>query len=104
MNRMAAQLQQRFRELETLSTLQQRFVSDVSHELRTPMTTIKMASDLLHESRSSFDPTAARTAEIMSLEIDRFDAMLADLLEISRFDAGAAVLALDEVDVSAGGG
>ena len=99
MNRMAAQLQQRFRELETLSTLQQRFVSDVSHELRTPMTTIKMASDVLHEGRGSFDPMTARTAELMSLEIDRFDAMLADLLEISRFDAGAAVLALDEVDV-----
>lgn len=101
MNRMAAQLQQRFRELETLSTLQQRFVSDVSHELRTPMTTIKMASDVLHEGRGTFDPLTARTAELMSLEIDRFDAMLADLLEISRFDAGAAVLALDETDVGA---
>lgn len=101
MNRMAAQLQQRFRELETLSTLQQRFVSDVSHELRTPMTTIKMASDVLHEGRGSFDPMTARTAELMSLEIDRFDGMLADLLEISRFDAGAAVLALDDNDVGA---
>lgn len=101
MNRMAAQLQQRIRELETLSTLQQRFVSDVSHELRTPMTTIKMAADILHESRESFDPVQRRSAELMSSEIDRFDIMLADLLEISRFDAGAAVLALDEVDVAA---
>ena len=101
MNTMAVQLQQRIRELETLSTLQQRFVSDVSHELRTPMTTIKMAADILHESRDSFDPVERRTAELMSSEIDRFDLMLADLLEISRFDAGAAVLALDEVDVAA---
>lgn len=99
MNRMAAQLQQRIRELETLSTLQQRFVSDVSHELRTPMTTIKMAADMLHESRDSFEPVQRRSAELMSSEIDRFDLMLADLLEISRFDAGAAVLALDETDV-----
>ena len=99
MNRMAAQLQQRIRELETLSTLQQRFVSDVSHELRTPMTTIKMASDMIYDSRYALDPLTARSAELMSLEIDRFDGMLADLLEISRFDAGAAVLTLDETDV-----
>ncbi|NHB83722.1 HAMP domain-containing histidine kinase [Tessaracoccus sp. HDW20] len=100
MNRMAAQLQQRIRELETLSTLQQRFVSDVSHELRTPMTTIKMASDVLYESKESFEPMERRSVELMSSEIDRFDLMLADLLEISRFDAGAAVLALDETDVA----
>ncbi len=101
MNRMAAQLQQRIRELEMLSTLQQRFVSDVSHELRTPMTTIKMAADMLHESRDTFEPMQRRSAELMSSEIDRFDLMLADLLEISRFDAGAAVLSLDESDVAA---
>ncbi|MFT3886608.1 MAG: MtrAB system histidine kinase MtrB [Arachnia sp.] len=101
MNRMAAQLQQRFRELETLSTLQQRFVSDVSHELRTPMTTIKMAADILYESRDEMGPMERRSAELMSAEIDRFNTMLGDLLEISRFDAGAAVLSLDDVDVAA---
>lgn len=100
MNRMAAQLQQRIRELETLSTLQQRFVSDVSHELRTPMTTIKMAADVLYDSRDEMGPTESRSAELMSLEIDRFNTMLADLLDISRFNAGAAVLSLDEIDVS----
>lgn len=100
MNRMAAQLQQRIRELETLSTLQQRFVSDVSHELRTPLTTIKMASDVIHESRFALDPMTARSAELMHTEIERFDAMLADLLEISRFDAGAAVLTLEDADVA----
>ena len=101
MNRMAGQLQQRIRELETLSTLQQRFVSDVSHELRTPMTTIKMAADVIHDSRGKLDPMSARSVELMSTEIDRFDDMLADLLEISRFDAGAAVLSLQETEVAA---
>ncbi|QNP56904.1 MtrAB system histidine kinase MtrB [Tessaracoccus defluvii] len=100
MNRMAGQLQQRIRELETLSTLQQRFVSDVSHELRTPMTTIKMASEVLHDGRESFDPTQRRSVELMNTEIDRFELMLSDLLEISRFDAGAAELATDEVEVA----
>lgn len=100
MNEMADDLQQRIRELESLSLVQRRFVSDVSHELRTPMTTIKMASDLLYESREDLDPHAHRTIELMSTEIERFDTMLSDLLEISRFDAGAAVLDLEEVDLA----
>ena len=99
MNEMASDLQQRIRELETLSTVQRRFVSDVSHELRTPMTTIKMASDLLYEERDELSPEVSRTVELMNAEIDRFNCMLADLLEISRFDAGAAILELEEVDM-----
>lgn len=100
MNEMADDLQQRIRELESLSLVQRRFVSDVSHELRTPMTTIKMASDLLYESREDLGPQSHRTIELMSTEIERFDTMLSDLLEISRFDAGAAVLDLEEVDLA----
>ncbi|WP_296137731.1 MtrAB system histidine kinase MtrB [uncultured Tessaracoccus sp.] len=100
MNQMAEQLQARIRELERLSAVQRRFVSDVSHELRTPLTTIRMASDLLYEQRGDSDAASARTVELMATEIERFDALLADLLEISRFDAGAAVLALDDHDLA----
>ena len=99
MNEMASDLQQRIRELETLSTVQRSFVSDVSHELRTPMTTIKMASDLLYEERGELSPKVRRTVELMNTEIERFSSMLADLLEISRFDAGVAALELDEADL-----
>lgn len=99
MNTMASDLQQRIRELEQLSAVQRRFVSDVSHELRTPLTTIKMASDLLYEGREELGPQDARTVELMTSELDRFSEMLADLLEISRFDAGAAVLELEETDL-----
>ncbi len=99
MNDMAEDLAARIRELETLSLVQRRFVGDVSHELRTPMTTIRMAADVLYESRDDFEPQSRRTVELMSTQIDRFDSLLADLLEISRFDAGAAVLSLDEVDL-----
>lgn len=98
MNQMAAELQSRIRQLESLSAVQRQFVSDVSHELRTPLTTIRMASDLLYESRDAAGPEVRRTIELMWSEIERFDVLLADLLEISRFDAGAAVLALDEHD------
>ena len=99
MNDMAEDLAARIRELESLSLVQRRFVGDVSHELRTPMTTIRMAADVLYESRDDFEPQSRRTVELMSTQIDRFDSLLADLLEISGFDAGAAVLSLDEVDL-----
>jgi two-component system sensor histidine kinase MtrB len=98
-NAMADSLQTKIGELEGLSLVQQRFVSDVSHELRTPLTTIRMAVDLIHEARDGFVPTVARSAELLQGELDRFEELLADLLEISRFDAGAAVLDLEPVDL-----
>lgn len=99
MNHMAAELEHKVGELEELSTVQQRFVSDVSHELRTPLTTIRMASEVLYAQRKSFNSTSARSAELLSAELDRFESLLADLLEISRFDAGAAELSLEVVDL-----
>lgn len=98
-NQMASGLQRHIRRLEELSRLQRRFVSDVSHELRTPLTTVRMAADLLHESRDEFDPVARRSVELLQNELNRFEALLADLLEISRFDAGAAALELDDADL-----
>jgi two-component system sensor histidine kinase MtrB len=98
-NQMASNLQRQIRQLEELSRVQRRFVSDVSHELRTPLTTVRMASDVLHDARDGFDPTTARAAELLQTELDRFETLLADLLEISRFDAGAAVLELDDVNL-----
>ena len=92
MNYMASELQKQISQLEELSRVQQRFVSDVSHELRTPLTTVRMAAEVLYETREDFDPIAARSAELLQTELDRFEALLTDLLEISRFDAGAAVL------------
>ena len=96
---MAANLQQQIRQLEELSRVQRRFVSDVSHELRTPLTTVRMAADVLHEARADFDPAVARSAELLQTQLDRFESLLADLLEISRFDAGAAVLDAEPVDL-----
>ncbi len=100
-NGMAASIQQQIAQLENLSRVQQRFVSDVSHELRTPLTTIRMAGDLIHDSRAGFEPTVARSAELLHHELDRFESLLTDLLEISRFDAGAAVLEVEASDLRA---
>ena len=99
-NNMASEIQRQIGQLEELSRVQQQFVSDVSHELRTPLTTVKMAAELLYDQRDEFDVSEARSAELMHAELERFEGLLGDLLEISRFDAGAAVLTLDETDLA----
>ncbi|GAA0404398.1 two-component system sensor histidine kinase MtrB [Microbispora corallina] len=98
-NEMASTLAVKIHQLEELSQVQRQFVSDVSHELRTPLTTVRMAADLLYEGREGFDPMAARSAELMQAQLERFESMLADLLEISRYDAGAATLDIESVDM-----
>jgi two-component system sensor histidine kinase MtrB len=98
-NEMAASLQAKLAELEDLSSVQRQFVSDVSHELRTPLSTIKMAADLLFESRKELDAAGGRSAELLQSQLERFEELLVDLLEISRYDAGAATLEADLVDV-----
>lgn len=98
-NEMAASLQQQITRLENLSRFQQRFVSDVSHELRNPLTTVRMAADTVHQSSAAFDPAVARSSELLQTQLARFEGLLADLLEISRFDAGVAELDLSELDI-----
>lgn len=98
-NGMAEAIRAQIRQLEEFGALQRRFTSDVSHELRTPLTTVRMAADTLHASRSEFPPGLARATELMVDELDRFEDLLSDLLEISRFDAGMADLQAETVDV-----
>lgn len=98
-NGMADAIRAQIRQLEELGKLQRRFTSDVSHELRTPVTTVRMAADVLHASRDEFPEHLARSTELLVDELDRFEALLADLLEISRHDAGMADLSTDPVDV-----
>lgn len=91
-NDMADTLQARIRELDQLSEMQQRFVSDVSHELRTPLTTIRLVSEVLRGSQDELEPAKQRAVEVLGSQIDRFETLLADLLEISRYDAGRVTL------------
>ena len=98
-NEMAASLEGKLGELEELSDVQRQFVAAVSHELRTPVTTIKMAADVLFESREDLDPAGHRSVELLQSQLERFESLLVDLLEISRFDAGAATLDTELVDV-----
>lgn len=98
-NRMAESLQSQIRQLADLSRVQQRFVSDVSHELRTPLTTIRLAGDVLYDQRDTFPPATARTAELLHAQTQRFESLLADLLEMSRYDAGAVQLEFEPTNL-----
>lgn len=99
-NHMAHSLQEQITQLNNLSAMQQRFVSDVSHELRTPLTTVRMAAEVIHDAREDFDPLTSRSAELMYNQIERFQHLLNDLLEVSRFDAGVAVLDRESTDLN----
>jgi two-component system sensor histidine kinase MtrB len=99
-NQMAGNLQRQIIRLEEMSRVQRRFTSDVSHELRTPLTTVRMAADLIFSSREDFAAPVARSAELLQAELDRFEELLTDLLEISRFDAGFASLDAEPADVA----
>jgi two-component system sensor histidine kinase MtrB len=98
-NQMAGNLQRQILALEDLSRLQRQFTSDVSHELRTPLTTIRMAAEVLHSTRTDFDDQTRRSAELLYNEVERFELLLTDLLEISRYDAGFAVLESEPHDL-----
>lgn len=98
-NNMADSLQAQISQYAELARLQQRFVSDVSHELRTPLTTIRMATHMIYDSKDELSPLPQRSAELLNEQVDRFDSMLADLLEISRFDAQTANLVREEHDL-----
>jgi len=99
-NAMADSIEAQIKELGELSMVQQRFVSDVSHELRTPLTTIRLAADMLNDQRGEFDPTTARTAELLHAQVQRFETLLSDLLEISRYDAGSVQLELEATSLA----
>jgi two-component system sensor histidine kinase MtrB len=98
-NHMADSMQGQLTELAELSVMQQRFVSDVSHELRTPLTTIRLAGDMLYDQREDFNATTRRTTELLHTQVQRFEKLLEDLLEISRYDAGSVELEPEPTNV-----
>lgn len=98
-NTMAESLSKQIRTLEEYGNLQRQFTSDVSHELRTPLTTVRMAADMIADDADNLAPPTRRATELMVRELDRFESLLADLLEISRHDAGVADLAESNLDL-----
>ena len=75
-----------------------RFTSDVSHELRSPLTTLANSLNVLEAHADEFTPRAQRALELLGADLRRFERMVAELLEISRSDTGAADVSLEYVD------
>ncbi|GGU51211.1 two-component sensor histidine kinase [Streptomyces albospinus] len=99
-NDMAAKLEESMAELRRMEANSRRFAADVSHELRTPLAAMSAVTDVLDEDADSLDPDTASAVRLISQETGKLARMVEDLMEVSRFDAGAAALHLDEVDVA----
>jgi two-component system sensor histidine kinase MtrB len=96
-NSSAETLEASVTELRELERSARRFVADVSHELRTPLTAMIAVTDALEEEATG---SAATAATLVAEETRRLRTLIGHLLEISRFDAGAAALVLDDVDLT----
>lgn len=76
-----------------------RFASDVSHELRSPLTTLHSAVQVMQNRSHELGARSARALDLLTDEVNRFERLVEDLLEISRYDAGVARLELEPVDL-----
>ncbi|MFD7705160.1 ATP-binding protein [Streptomyces caelestis] len=96
-NETAAELERTVRELRRLEAQGRRFVADVSHELRTPLAAMSAVTDVLDLEGEGESGEALR---LISEGTNRLTGLVNDLMEISRFDAGAAELNRDEIDLA----
>ncbi|MGV9455544.1 HAMP domain-containing sensor histidine kinase, partial [Streptomyces sp. NPDC003635] len=99
-NETAAALEASVAELRGMEARARRFAADVSHELRTPLAAMSAVTDVLDEEAARLDPDTATAVRLISEETVKLARLVDDLMEISRFDAGAAVLHLDEIDLA----
>jgi two-component system, OmpR family, sensor histidine kinase MtrB len=77
-----------------------RFASDVSHELRSPLMTLSASAEVLESRREEMPEKAQVALDLLVADVSRFKGLVEDLLEISRFDAGAVRLHLEEFGVA----
>ncbi len=96
-NETAAELERTVAELRRLEARGRRFVADVSHELRTPLAAMTAVTDVLDQRVEGETGEALR---LVSEGTQRLSVLVEDLMEISRFDAGAARLNRDDIDLA----
>ena len=92
-NDMASALQQRVER-------DARFASDVSHELRSPLMTLAASVEVMQARRDEMPDRAQSALDLLVGDVTRFQGLVEDLLEISRFDAGAIRLHLEDLLVA----
>jgi len=100
-NEMAAALEAKIAALSAAQARERRFTADVAHELRTPLTALLGEASLLADHLDRMPPEARRPAELLIADVARLRKLVEDLMEISRFDAGAESVHAEEVDVEA---
>ncbi|MFN2606866.1 MAG: ATP-binding protein [Acidimicrobiales bacterium] len=100
-NRMADALEASVADLSALEASHRRFVSDVAHELRTPLTALTTSADVLEAHAGGLDDRGRRAAHLLVVESRRLAALVEDLMEVSRLDAGVAPMRWEPVDLAA---
>jgi two-component system, OmpR family, sensor histidine kinase MtrB len=75
---------------------ERQFTSDVSHELRSPLMTLTASVEVLERRKESLPDVAQQAIELLSHDLERFQRLVEDLLEISRMEAGAVQLQLSQ--------
>lgn len=88
------------RALQTRIERDNRFTSDVSHELRSPLMTMTTSIEVMQSRRAEMPERAQAALDLLVADIHRFQVLVEDLLEISRFDAGAIRLDFEEFGVA----
>lgn len=86
--------------LQTRIERDARFASDVSHELRSPLMTLSASVEVMDARREEMPERAQAALDLLKSDVTRFQGLVEDLLEISRFDAGAVRLHLEELLVA----
>lgn len=85
-----ATVRQQAETLDAMASLQSDFLRGVSHDLQTPLTSIRaLASEL--QAQSGMNATARADLDVISHQADRLRRMVAQLLVVSRLEAGALV-------------
>lgn len=98
-NRMADTLEGTIERLEAAHEQNRRFVADVAHELRTPLTALVAEASIVGAHLDELPPSSRRAAELLVTDVRRLRVLVEELMELSRFDAGAEEVELATVDL-----
>jgi signal transduction histidine kinase len=99
LNRLAGSFNEMADAVQERIEREQRFASDVSHELRSPITALTAAVEVLDARKDDLPERTRQALDVVVGQVRRFDAMVIDLLELSRLDAGASDLNPEDVDL-----